>query len=584
LAARSLLFRNATAAAGWTKPSVPSFFTGLYPIQHGVYEGSARDRNALVSDVLPDRAVTLAEVLHAEGYQTAAFVENTQLRAGLGFEQGFDLYADDAGDARAIRSAALDWVDDRKADAPFLLYLHLLDAHWPYDIPKEYAERFADARDTARFRGDDSRALRDAINDGTVVLDPTQREALGALYDGSLRFIDDELQRLFDGLEQRGLADRTVISVIADHGEEFLEHGRVGHGHGLWENLLRVPWILHVPGRRARTVDAAVNLVDLPLTLLGACGTDRTGALDAFPEAVDRLADPDRPRPTFAEHKDPGSYQQSLRSGTLKLTRIWHPPAHAAAEAAPAGPAEAAPRPAVGSRWEAEVDVDGDGTLRALQLKPRDEPASDPVEIKATVSALDGDRFVLAGVRVSARRDTELTGDAVARAGGLREGLPVKASGTVAGGVLVAERLKFYAPGDSFTPEVRGTVTLSEPGHVELGGIALVLDERTAWKGVETSDLHRPQLAREELLAALQLGSTEAVRRGWRIESRLYDLARDARELAPEDASSADAARLSSLLDELGASLSRHRLWSVEDRENLDGPAEEQLRAIGYVR
>jgi arylsulfatase A-like enzyme len=580
LAARSVVFRNASATAGWTKPSVPSFFTGLYPAQHGVYEGSARDRDALVSDVLPERAVTLAEAFQAAGYETAAFVENEQLRASLGFEQGFDLYADDAGDAHEIRTAALDWIDDRPQQTPFLLYLHLLDAHWPYDIPPEYAAFFADAPATVLFRGRNSRTLRDAINDGEVVLDAEQREALGALYDGALRFLDDELRRLFEGLEVRGLADRTVIAVIADHGEEFLEHGRVGHGHGLWENLLRVPWILRVPGRPPGSFDAPVSLLDLPPTLLGACGVPRAKDGSAFPEGVDCLAEPDRSRVTFAEHKAPDCYHQSVRSGSHKLIRIWRPPA-----AAPADPGSepALPLPAIGSRWEAEV-IDEGGTLRALQLKPRDEPPTDPLDIKATVSSLNGHSFRLAGVRVIAGPDTERTGDAAAQAAGLREGLPLKASGTVDGGELIAERLKFYTPGDDLSPEIRGTVTEAGPGSVSLGGIRIAIDGRTAWKDIEEDDATEPRLAREDVLAALELGAVEAIRRGWRIQSTLYDLDRDAAELAPADATSPDAARLSSLLDEWGATLARHRLWSPEDRQDLDAQAAEGLRAIGYVR
>ncbi|MHC4845840.1 MAG: sulfatase [Planctomycetota bacterium] len=247
LAARGVLFRDASSTAGWTKPSVPSFFTGTWPAQHGVYEGSARAKAGAVTDLLGDQARTLAESFEAAGYQTSAFIHNAQLKLGNGFEQGFDDYHDRMGDARDIRWQALDWLDERDEERPFFLYLHILDAHWPYDIPDEAAERFADGLDISMFRGGDSRALRDAINDGEVVLDEEQRRALDALYDASLRSIDDELAQLLAGLERRGLADDTTICVVSDHGEEFLEHGRIGHGHGLWENLLSVPWILAGP-------------------------------------------------------------------------------------------------------------------------------------------------------------------------------------------------------------------------------------------------------------------------------------------------------------------------------------------------
>ena len=321
LAADATLFRDTSAAAGWTKPSVPSFFTGTFPCQHGVYEGSARGIAGATTDLLPAAAATLAERFRAAGYATAAVIHNAQLRRGGGFEQGFDTYEDDAGDARDVRARASRWLDGRDPDRPFFLYLHFLDAHWPYDVPDEAARRFT-AGDVDFFRGGDSRALRDAVNDGSVTLDSAQQETLSALYDGALRFLDDELGAFLADLRARGLYDATVISVVADHGEEFLEHGRIGHGHGVWQNLLAVPWILRVPGRAPGELSASVALVDLPPTLLAAAGLPPEGA----GEGVDRLAHPDRPVLLLAENKAPDRYVQSLRVGTRKLVRTWTPP------------------------------------------------------------------------------------------------------------------------------------------------------------------------------------------------------------------------------------------------------------------
>ena len=187
LARRSTVFRDASATAGWTKPSVPSFLTGTYPAQHGVYLGSSKDEAGRHSDVLPEEATTLAEVFRDRGYATAAFVKNAQLRRGLGFEQGFDVYEDKAGDAREIRWRASDWLDARDTGKPFFLYLHYLDAHWPYAVPDEYATMFTSAEDVARFRAQDWREMRDAINHGEVTLGEAERDAFVGLYDGSIR-------------------------------------------------------------------------------------------------------------------------------------------------------------------------------------------------------------------------------------------------------------------------------------------------------------------------------------------------------------------------------------------------------------
>src|SRR5437867_3877425 len=137
LASRSVLFENARAVSSWTKPSIPSLFTSLYPSQHGVFEGSAGgDGSAPESDVLPAEAKTLAEALKERGYATAAFVHNAQLRRQFGFDQGFDLYEETSKDAPAMVHRMLDWLRDgrgeRRQGGPFFVYLHLLDVHWPY--------------------------------------------------------------------------------------------------------------------------------------------------------------------------------------------------------------------------------------------------------------------------------------------------------------------------------------------------------------------------------------------------------------------------------------------------------------------
>jgi arylsulfatase len=597
LAARSILFRDASAAAGWTKPSVPSFFTGTFPCQHGVYEGSARGLAGATTHVLPAAAGTLAERFQAAGFATGAVIHNAQLRRGGGFEQGFDSYDDEGGDARDIRARAGRWLDAH-AGQRFFLYLHFLDVHWPYEIPDAAARRFTSG-DVDYFRGGDSRALRDAINDGTTVLDDEQRATLSALYDGALRFLDDELGELFADLQRRGLADSTLVCVVADHGEEFLEHGRIGHGHGLWENLLAVPWILHAPGRAPRVASTPVSLVDLPATLLAAAGLP---AGDAG-EGLDRLAVPDRAAPIFAEHKAPDRYQQSVRRLDRKLLRTWLPPARGGDDAAGSGEdraavAAAASLLAPGTRWEAELAARDDGTLLAEQLKPRDEPASEPLELKARVAGVREAGFTLSGVPVRLLPGASFSGDAALVQAGLRDGMLVKARGAVDGGTLACDRLKFYAeePGPA---EVRGTVEqvdVDGPGaRVKLSGLWIRFDADTKWKTValpEGAEGAGPSLSREELREALALGADGAANLGWSIECALYDLAADPGEQAPIahwsgpllPAAHADIQRLSAEADALVSELLGRRVWGASDEAALSDSALEALRQIGYVK
>ena len=558
LAENAIVFADASATAGWTKPSVPSFLTGTYPCQHGVYEGSARLKEGAVTDVLPDSATTLAEVFADAGWRTGAFVRNAQLRPGNGFEQGFESYMDEAGDAREIRWRAQDWLGEQEDDRPFFLYLHLLDAHWPYPVPDEYATRFASAEAVAPFRDGDSRALRDAINDGEVDFEAADREALLALYDGALRYIDDELGRLFAWLDRNGLED-TVICVISDHGEEFGEYGRIGHGHSLSENLLRVPWILRDPNSAPGRVEVPVSLVDLYPTLLATAGITAPGS-----EGLDRLREPNVARPVVAEHKAPSRYLNSLRAGDRKLVRSIQP--------VDRGPDPDAIPVHPGERWEVELQLE-DGKLMALQLKPRDEDPDDPLEIKGVVSDLDGEAFSLVGIPIRLAPDTELQLTEDASDDTLRNGAFLKARCRLEEGVFVAERLKFYGPSSERELEIRGSVHRIEgtvhEGKVSFAGVEVLITASTVFKDVPT---RRARMDRGEVVHILESGAGDLP-----VQRDTFSVIGFVESPMEHDSS------LDQLLELRMQQLVKHRVFSTSDRILLTPEAIGRLQAIGYA-
>ncbi len=580
LAARSIVYTRTSATAGWTKPSVPSFLTGTFPMQHGVYEGSSRDAGAARSDVLPEASRTLAEAFHEAGYHTAAFVKNAQLRKGLGFEQGFELYRDEAGDAREIRWRARDWLDEIQGEEPFFLYLHFLDAHWPYPVPEEYAARFTDPESIELFRTRDWSGLRDRINSGELELTSEQRDALLALYDGSLRFIDDQLALLFRDLERRGMAENTVVCIIADHGEEFLEHGRIGHGHGLFENLLHVPWILHVPGEGGRRVDTLTSLVDLYPTLLHAARLDERG--DG--PGVDRLADPDARTEILAEHKGKRSYEQSIRVGVRKLIREARTTETAAHRL---GPADVPRLFAAGDAVELEIGGFVEGRLVAESIAVDDDPSSYPLEIKGHVAGLSGERFRLAGLPVELAPEHAIYGEVETPEGEpvtLHEGLPVKVKGDVTeDGTVHARRLKFYAEDADFGPEVRGRISSIsvEDGDctIALGPLTLVLADDAK---IDAPGGGRPRLSRADVIRLIESWGPGESPEGFEIVREGYDLDADPGEQAPAfDAETWGP--IEAIADRLSRSLLGRMVWSEEDRAELSEQDLEALRAIGYV-
>ena len=362
------------------------------------------------------------------------------------------------------------------------------------------------------------------------------------------------------------------MCVIADHGEEFLEHGRIGHGHGLYETLLRVPWILRVPGRAAQRVATAVSLVDLCPTLLGAAGLAAPAS-----EGVDRLRQPDLARPIFAEHKEPSAYQQSLRRDTEKLVRRFKPEHAQGPSAAPS----AAPTP--GTRWEAELTSHAVGdelaTATARQLEARTEPASDPLGIRAS-STRSRSRSLAARLAHRGHRADRAYGALPAQGSALAAltpgagGVPQRA---VVDGELIAKRIKLtyrrrgggarHADRDRRHARERSRFVV---GRVDRGRRAHAVEGPPGGGGGAS-------VARgsREFVAAGQDAAVAAV------TAQLFDLAGDPLEQQPTSATGHPLARG---LDALGRDLATRRTWRAGDRLVLDEAALDSLRELGYVK
>ncbi len=571
LAKDSTVFTDTSATAGWTKPSVPSFLTSTYPLQHGAYLGDSKGRLDNQTDMLPEKALTLAEVFSEGGYQTAAFVKNAQLRSGLGFEQGFDSYEDKPGDAREIRWRAQDWLRERDSEAPFFLYLHFLDAHWPYPVPPEYAFKFVSGDSAERFRRSDWRDLRKSVNSGETTLLDEEVGALVALYDGAIRYIDDQLQQLLSGLEDSGLAEDTIICVISDHGEEFLEHGKIGHGHGLYENLLQVPWILHVPGRPGRVVEDPCSLVDLMPTLAGVVGLPVGGAA----MGVDLMGQVPTDRTIFAEHLSETTYLQTFRQHDQKLLVEMKP-------GAGLKPSEREAELDRGVRWKAEFASDGSPRV-ALVLEPElADDVMEPTEIKAMVKNLKGSQFDLCGVPVVLGRGTTFYGEGATShtISDLNEGRLAKAKGRISDdGVFIPEKLKLYGRDAEIELEVRGRLLAIEPdGRVNLGGVWIQTNDDTQIARREGD--RKPRLSRDLLVELfLQDGDFSQDDR-ISIGAELYKLGLDPLEL---NGQAVEGTKNWSGEFDLVRALARTRFWGSGDQMSLTTEDLEALRAIGYA-
>jgi arylsulfatase A-like enzyme/tetratricopeptide (TPR) repeat protein len=256
LAHGGVLFAQAATPAPLTLPAHSSLMTGFYPTYHGVrLNGTA---------ALSQSNTTLAEALSRHGYQTGAFVGAFVLDGRWGLNQGFATY-DDQFDMKKFKhldlaavqrpgdqvmDAAIRWLDGHKREA-FFAWIHLYDAHSPYEPPEPLA---------SEFRG---------------------RGPIG-LYDGEIAFADQQVGRCMSWLKAAGLDDKTIVVVVGDHGESLGSHGEGTHGYFIYDEAVHVPFIVATPIEELRGVriDTQVSLVDVFPTVIALAGLDWHGRLD----------------------------------------------------------------------------------------------------------------------------------------------------------------------------------------------------------------------------------------------------------------------------------------------------------------
>jgi arylsulfatase A-like enzyme len=266
LAREGVVFQRAFSTAPWTQPSVASLFTSRMPSSHGVLR---------LRQVLTPTQVTLAERLEAEGYDTAGFVTHDLLRSRFGYAQGFRHWDEshigghEGITSRKVTDAVLSWLRTRESDAPFFLFVHYFDPHFVYqhhashDLTAGYEGPLRPGMDIWELRNQRDRLTPDDI------------AYLVGLYREEIAFTDEHLGRLLDYLDTSGLAKRTLVAVVADHGEEFMQRGWIGHTRTLHDELVRVPLVLRLPGvLEPRAEPTPVSTLDVAPTVLELAGAE----------------------------------------------------------------------------------------------------------------------------------------------------------------------------------------------------------------------------------------------------------------------------------------------------------------------
>jgi arylsulfatase A-like enzyme len=277
LAEAGVLFADALSTSSWTLPAHMSMLTSLYPSFHKMEKGGR-----LGSVRLDESETTLAELLQPAGWATAGIVAHPFLSGEWGFDAGFDLYRRYATQAEAQTDRARLWLEwhqfqvNRGLRQPeFFLFLHYLDPHETYSPPPPYATKyFPDYKGPLSPRD----KFVTLFSQMPFANDEDFRYAL-ALYDGEIDYTDAQLGRVLAKLAELGRSDSTLIVLTSDHGEEFKDHGSMGHKSSLYREQTRVPLVfshrkLVASGRK---VEAPVSVVDITPTILDLLGRPLLG-------------------------------------------------------------------------------------------------------------------------------------------------------------------------------------------------------------------------------------------------------------------------------------------------------------------
>lgn len=327
VARQGVVFSRSYATSSWTPPTMASLFTGTYPTTHGVVSGEIAERRVLRQPVLPASLTTLAEAAKRAGYTTLGVASNRHLVRDLGFAQGFDRFFDppDFRNGEAVNLEARRLLEEEFGPGwralwrgrPVLLWVHYFDPHDPY-LP--YPPWLASHPPPAAASGEASpaRLTMRELKRRYPTPDAALAEAIRPFYDGEVHRLDALVAALWRDL---GLTDDTLFVLTADHGEEIVDHGGLGHSQSLYEELVRVPLLLHWPRSLPSGVriDTPVSAVDLLPTLLDLVGSEVPPTLPGRSLAPFWRGAAAEPRPVFLELHPPKPQRLALVEGTWKL-------------------------------------------------------------------------------------------------------------------------------------------------------------------------------------------------------------------------------------------------------------------------
>jgi arylsulfatase A-like enzyme len=285
----AVVFQDAVTPAPWTLPAHMSIWTGLWPSSHGITNKLRGKPDGGWEDaVLPADVPTFPELLVNAGWRAAAFTGGSGVLGGYGFSRAFEVYEDSARFGGLERSvpAALDWLA-KHGDSRSFLFVHGYDVHGQHALDPKVLEALPNSS-TLTGSIEEQEAMREkmlldrhdkAANQAS--LSEEDLDFLRAIYEAKVRLADEQLGVFLRGLADLGLAEKTLVAVISDHGEEFMEHGWLDHGTSLYQEQLHAVMVVRWPGQTQRhPVGQTVRTLDLFPTLFDALGLQAPSQVD----------------------------------------------------------------------------------------------------------------------------------------------------------------------------------------------------------------------------------------------------------------------------------------------------------------
>lgn len=302
VASHALVFTQAVSASSWTLPAIMSLFTGVYPSRHGMTNKYPPQAGGLaewgevlhLKEQAPD-LVTLAEEFRRGGYRTAAFTGGAGMHHEFGFDAGFDVY-EDARPFAGLHDTvpkALAWIREHR-DEPFFVFLHGYDCHGQYEPPNGWDYRYVPEGYSGVFTGtkDEQRELRqEGLKAQTLYLTDRDVAFWRGIYAERVERADAQFGTFLEAFKRIGVTGRTILVVTSDHGEELMEHGRLDHGPTLYEEIVRVPLVIAVPGmEQSIRIERQARSVDVMPTLLALTGLEASVEAMVQMQGTDLLA------------------------------------------------------------------------------------------------------------------------------------------------------------------------------------------------------------------------------------------------------------------------------------------------------